>query len=95
MSKTIQSDFSGHTLFVKRITTEQMPNFKEKESYTTFYSVHNFNAEGWTFMYLGKGHQLAPKQIVVWYRKGAFWESFGKNFKDAIEGAQKDGWKYA
>ena len=30
----------------------------------------------------------------VYYPNGAFWSSYGKNFKDTIDGAIEDGWLY-
>ena len=94
-SKTIHSDFSGHTLFVQSADPASIPEFENKSTYKQFYTVRNWDAEGHTFFYLGKGNEQAPNEIVVWYRNGAFWTSYGNNIKEAIEGAQKDGWLYA
>lgn len=96
MKKTI-SVASGHTLFVRSIYKSDLPKGMDHVAdFETFYVVKNFGEEGKTFMYLGKGHRQAPNQIVVWYANGlGFWSSYGKNIKDAIEGAQKDGWLYA
>ena len=35
------------------------------------------------------------KEIHVWYPNGRMWSSFGTNFKEAIDGAQRDGWLHA
>lgn len=95
-SKTIHSDFSGHTMHVSEIDPDKVPALESKETYKQFYVVHNWDIEGLTFMYLAKGNPKAPREIVVWYAKtGAFWSSYGLTFKEAIEGAQKDGWLYA
>ena len=95
-TRTIHSDLSGHTLHISEVDASSVPDFPNKSSYTKFYAVRNWDAEGVTFMYLGKGYEKSPNQIVVWYAKsGAFWSGFGASFKTAIEGAQKDGWMYA
>jgi hypothetical protein len=94
-AKTIHSDFSRHSLHVSEIAASDFPDFENKDGYTKFYAVRNWDAEGVTLMYLGSGLQSAPKEIVVWYKKGGFWHSYGKTLKEAIEGAQRDGWLYA
>lgn len=95
-AKTIHSDFSGHEMHVSDIPATSLPALKDMKGYTKFYAVRNWNADGVTFMYLGTGWEKAPKEIVVWYAKtGAFWHGYGKTLKEAIEGAQRDGWLYA
>jgi hypothetical protein len=96
MTKTIQVK-SGHTMFIKSIDRSELPaHLAYTQDFTHFYVVKNWDDNGVTFLYLGKGQPAAPGQIVAWYRKtGAMWTSFGKNFKAAIEGAQADGWMYA
>lgn len=95
-TKTVHSDFSGHTLFVRDVDADKLPALNDKDAYTRFYEVRNFDEEGVVFLYLAKGYKDAPKQIVAWYpRTKAFWSGYGENFKEAIEGAQKDGWMYA
>ncbi len=94
--KIIQSDFSGHALHVREIDPKDMPEFVYKQSYTRFFAVRNGNADGVIFMYLGQGDKQAPREIVAWYRKhGEFWSGCGYSFKEAIEGAQRDGWLHA
>lgn len=96
MNKTIHSDFSGHTMHVSEVDPLTIPALENKDGYTAFYAVRNWDAEGKTFLYLGKGDKHAPKEIVAWYPKtGAMWSGYGKTLKEAIEGAQKDGWLYA
>lgn len=96
MSKTIHSDYSGHTLYVGEIDADKLPVLENRDGYTKFYVVRNWDVEGSTFMYLGKGLKGAPEEIVAWYAKtGAFWSGYGNTFKEAIEGAQRDGWLYA
>lgn len=95
----IHSDFSGHTLFVQKITNDELPKViadnTVSKTFTTFYVVKNWDAQGVVFMYLAKGHSQAPAQVCVFYRSGQFWTSYGKTIKAAIEGAQRDGWMYA
>lgn len=94
MKRTIYSGLTRHTLFVSSINKDELPKGLEyTESYKTFYKVQNWDASGVVFMYLGKGHEQAPKQIVAWYRNtGSMWSSFGLTLQEAIEGAQRDGW---
>lgn len=85
---------SGHTFIVESISKDEMPEFKHKENYENFYKV--CFGGWWVPFYLGKGYKpegkeiVDNKQIVVWYRTGDFWSSYGTNFKSAIDGAQKD-----
>lgn len=98
--KTIRSEFSSHTLFVSSCSRSDLPkNATEKDNYTTFYRVQNWDKDGVTFLFLGNGYtgpsgQEKPdsSQVVAWYPNGNFWSSYGKNLKAAIEGAQRDGW---
>lgn len=91
----IKSKFSGHTLYINEISADDFPAFDNKDGYAKFYEVRNFDAKGVIFMYLGKGHRHARREIVAWYSKGAFWDGYGVTFGGAIEGAQRDGWLYA
>ena len=93
MKRVLHSDFSGHTLYVESV--ENIPDFKYTDAYTKFYVVRNWDENGCVFMYLGKGHTLAPHEVVVWYPKGSFWSGYGASLKTAVEGAQRDGWLYA
>lgn len=88
---------SGHTMFVKKIEREELPDTlpENTELYDTFYVVKNWDDEGVVFMYLAKGYATAKDEYVVWYRSGKFWSGFGNSLKEAIEGAQRDGWYYA
>lgn len=98
MNKTIHAQ-SGHTLFVESVSFESLPeNIKNNEyskGYTQFYVVKNRDSTGIVFMYLAKGLPTSPKEIVVFYPNGGFWSSFGNTFKEAIDGAQRDGWMHA
>jgi hypothetical protein len=96
MKKIIRAN-SGHTLYVKSILFGNLPKKIQNmaKRYTDFYVVKNWDNEGIIFMYLGKGCSDAPKEIVVWYHNGGFWNGYGTNIKDAINGAQSDGWMYA
>lgn len=92
--KTIHAQ-SGHTMYIGKVEPEDMPDFEyTKDSYTKFYVVRNWDKGGVIFMYLAKGHPVAPKQVVAWYRGGQFWPGFGSTLKEAIDGAQKDGWMH-
>lgn len=95
MTKTIHSDFSGHALFVREIKPDKFP-FNADGSYSNysqFWEVRNFDANGVIFMYLGRDKNVS-REIVAWYPNGKFWGGYGTTFKEAIEGAQKDGWLY-
>lgn len=95
MSKFIKSNHSLHTLYVETCTVNDLPAGAENtENYTTFYRVRNACKDGCVFFYLGKGHALAPKQIVGWYGNGKFWSSYGNNLQQACDGMQRDGWLY-
>lgn len=88
---------SGHNLCITKLPSNKVPaGLQSKEVFSDFYVVQNFDTEGYVFFYVGKGHVNAPGEIVVWYgQSGKLWSGFGKTFKDAIEGAQRDGWMYA
>jgi hypothetical protein len=98
MNKTIHAQ-SGHTLFVAPITFDELPdkikNGDDAKEYKKFWVVKNWDNDGCIFMYLGKGYESTPNEIVVWYRNGGFWSGYGKTIEDAINEAQKDGWMYA
>ena len=98
MNKIVRAQ-SGHTLHVESISFDELPDVIKNGDYAShykkFYVVKNWNKSGIVFMYLGKGSNDAPREIVVWYAKGAFWSSYGYTIEDAINGAQKDGWMYA
>lgn len=93
---TIHSSFSGHTLYVGKLhVSEVASELSHWSDYKEFWVVKNWDKSGVTFMYLGRGHAQAPRQIVAWYPGGKMWSSFGMTLKAAIEGAQRDGWLYA
>ena len=98
MNKIIHAQ-SGHTLYVESISFDELPENVQKfefiSHYPKLYVVKNWNKDGIVFMYIGAGSEDSPKEYVVWYSKGGFWSSFGKNIKDAINGAQSDGWMHA
>ena len=98
MATRIVKAQSGHNLFVKEILFSDLPEVIRNgcgKKYTKFYVVKNWDDKGIIFFYLGKGHIDSPKQIVVWYSTGTFWVSYGTTFKEAIDGAQRDGWMLA
>lgn len=96
MKRTIQVK-SLHTMCIESISEGFMPDrFYEKDGYTNFYTVKNWDEDGCVFFYMAKGLPTSPKEIVVWYNNsGRMWSGYGKTFKEAIEGAQRDGWMYA
>src|SRR5258708_38827586 len=98
MSKHISVQ-SGHTLFVKKIDAGFEGHPAEPGKYTDFYVVKNFSDDGVTFFYLAKGYHngdlKAPREVHVWYKNKRMWTGFGSSMKDAIEGAQRDGWMHA
>lgn len=97
MNKTFIAQ-SGHTLFVKEISFDDLPDFIKNgngKTYNKFHIVKNWDDDGVVFMYLGKGNSYAPREIVVWYRNGGFWSSYGLTIEEAINGAQRDGWMHA
>lgn len=90
---------SGHTLFVKKISFDELPEDIKNSNgklYTDFYVVKNWDDNGVVFMYVGKGYEYSPKEYVIWYGKHcAFCSGFGNTIEDAINKAQEDGWLYA
>lgn len=62
------------------------------EEYEHFYLVSN----GWgdLHFYVGKCHENAPKECVVWYKNGNMWRGCSDTFKDAVTGAMLDAWMY-
>jgi hypothetical protein len=98
MTGTIVNAQSGHTMFVEPITFGELPEVIKTNGYAPqykkFYVVKNFDKDGVIFFYLAEeGHQ-SKKEIVCFYCNGEFWSSFGKTLKEAIDGAQKDGWMH-
>lgn len=89
---------------VERETKHRLEHFKP-ENYTHFYVVRNFDLRGVVFFYMAKGFHDEARGINgskvaaehhVWYRRsGGMWSSLAYNLKDAIEGAQRDGWLMA
>ena len=81
---------SGHSIAIFAVDgTDGHPGGGK---FTNLYVAKNFDADGVTFFYLGRGHIDAPNQICVWYKNKKMWSSFGNNFQEAIDGAQRDGW---
>ena len=97
MKRTVTSQ-TGHTLCVTSIAREDLPEHLDETTseYTTFYTARNWTNDGPVMLYLGKGHQDAPQQIVAWYRStGKLWARYGMTLKEAIDGAFRDGYLYA
>jgi hypothetical protein len=98
MTGTIIHAQSGHTLFVEPIEFGELPEAVKTNGYAPqykkFYAVKNWDKDGIIFFYLAKEGRQSKTEIVCHYCNGQFWSSFGKNFQEAIDGAQKDGWMY-
>ena len=68
----------------------------ETSEYSNFYVVRNWDENGPVMLYLGKGHEQVPHQIVAWYRNtGSLWTRYGMTLKEAIDGAFRDAYMYA
>jgi len=94
--KTTLRAQSGHTLFVKAVDKDELPELEHADKYTKFYIVKNWTADGVVFFYLASGNKQAPKQVVVWYAKTkSFYAGYGLTIKQAIDRAQQDGWMHA
>ena len=66
---------------------------KDLEGYNKFYKVMLcFNER--IILYLAKGYEDAPREVVVFYLNGKMWSSYGKNFAEAIKGANEDALYY-
>tara|TARA_R100000654_G_scaffold16619_1_gene34869 strand:+ start:8120 stop:8419 length:300 start_codon:yes stop_codon:yes gene_type:complete len=62
---------------------------KELDGFTKFYKVTlHFNDR--VILYLAKGYEDAPREVVAFYTNGVMWGSYGKNFAEAIRGAHED-----
>lgn len=95
MKKTLRVS-TGHTLCVKSVDVADLPKLPYSGEYKTFYVVRNWDENGHIFLYLAKGNEAAPNQIVAWYpNTKSFWSSFGTTIEKAIEGAFADAFKYA
>ena len=84
---------TGHTMAVCKCEASDLPSNRIDETeYTGYYAVRNWTNEGHIFFYMAKYPGKA--EYHVYYPNGAFWSSYGKNFKDTIDGAIEDGWLY-
>jgi len=93
-NRTIRAD-NGYTCYVSKCSRNDLPetcDSRYTSNYDTFYRVQNYSYRGCDLLYLAKGHFDAPKQIVAFYRNGAFWEGYRNNINDAINAAISDGW---
>lgn len=105
MAKNILAK-SGHHIYVSSMTKEEFDALNlhdgTPDNYKNFYKAQNWGPDGVVFFYMAKGYNNGyterkhEKEVHVWYPKSKkMWFSFGKNFEDAINGAQADGWLYA
>lgn len=70
-----------------KITNEDLDGF------TKFYKVTlHFNDN--VILYLAKGYEDAPREVVAFYPNGKMWGSYGKNFAESIRGAHEDALYY-
>jgi hypothetical protein len=97
---------SGHYLHIEKVSpafAQASKHPADVARYTDFYVVRNWDSTGVVFFYMAKGwHRVGEpalgkgaKEIHVWYKNKHMWTGYGKNMKDAIEGAQRDGWMHA
>ena len=92
-SKTINVS-TGHELSINSCESTDLPGCPHNYAgYNKFYKVQNWDKNGVVFFYIAKGDYY-KNEIHVFYGNGNMWTSFGKNFKEAIEGAIQDGWMY-
>lgn len=83
---------NGSKLILNTAVRKSLPPIMDNaDSYTQFWEARTEHSNEVMF-YLGKGHPEGPRQIVVWYRNGQMWHSFGATLESAIEGAVKDAW---
>ena len=85
---------TGHSMAVCKCEASDLPKnaIKNNGPYTKFYAVRNWTNEGHIFFYIARCE--GKLEYHVYYPNGAFWSSYGKNFKDTIDGAIEDGWLY-
>lgn len=68
------------------------PNLREYSSqYNHFWRVTDQLGRTW---YLAKGHEYAPRQVVVWYPNGKFFSGFGFSRDEALAKALNMAWAY-
>lgn len=94
--KTIKTT-SGHTMAIEKTTGSIFSSLDledfDKENYTSYYRVRNWNKTGVVFFYLAR---YRNGEWHVWYRyTSKMWISRGHTIEAAINGAQRDGWMYA
>ena len=92
--KTIKSDLSGHDLEIRPVPGNDSEHPAPADQYKGRYRILNAGTEH-LFFYVANGYWEAPREVHVWYPNGQMWSSFDRTIKRAIEGAQRDGWKYA
>ena len=57
--------------------------------FTKFYKVTPHLHDD-VILYLSKGYEYAPHEIVAFYPNGKMWAGYGNNFKEVIKGAFED-----
>jgi len=65
---------------------------KNLDGYTKFYKVTLRSNR--VILYLAKGYELAPREVVAFYPNGEFWGGYGNNFAKTIKGAREDALYY-
>lgn len=78
--------------FVKCERTDLPEACDGVEQYEHFYLVYGVWDD--PDFYVGKCHENAPKECVVWYQNGNMWRGCSDTFKDAVTGAMLDAWMY-
>jgi hypothetical protein len=95
----IQTLDNGHQAIVTKPTAQEMTSI-------ALLPAANEYAEFWTAkigsntFYIGTGYkgdvvrESDRKQKVVWYPNGRFWSGYGMTFKQALDGAIENAWRY-
>lgn len=101
---TVQSEISGHRLYVEPCDRSALPEGHEGENYTTYYTVKNHDADGVVFFYLGKGYRHPspeyandhkahdPHEIVAIFPNGKLARGSARTFAEGCHMAQRLGW---
>lgn len=93
---------TGHQLYIENLgNIIPTDGLESADSFSKFWVVKNFDANGPVMMYLGSGYKgmtsrkSESKQIVCWYKTSKKMSSgYGMTIKTAIEDAIKQAWLY-
>ena len=85
-----------HTFYVSKCDRADLPKTEfGANEYDEFWRVRLWDDEGRDVFYLGRGHNLGPREVVGWYRNGKMHSSFENTLKAAVAMMVKDGFLYA